>query len=158
MTLLLSALRKLRFGVYRHVIHTALHCCFLSSGFCMFQPRPAEQHDACCAVMLPAAECSGFASGAHNTRSTSPSCLQISLILHPLACLWPLSLPEYRSWAREAALSTDRMNTLALYCRAVVQHTARHAARQHWPRWFRWGTVFAFSEPAKYVLAAVGIC
>ena len=108
--------------------------------------------------MLPAAKYSGFTSTVHNTRSTSPSCLQISLILHLLACLWPLSLPEYTLRAHKAALSTDRMNMFALYRTAVVQHTLRHTARQHWPRWFCWDTLLpSVSLPNMCLLLSASV-
>lgn len=126
-------------------IHSNLHFCSLSSHFCFLTP----QHDERCAVLLLADDPSGFISGLHNTRSTSPSSLQTPLILHLLACLWPLSLPESMPWAYKAALPTERIKTLAFYSTAVVQHTL-----PCWPHWFCQDTI---TKTAKDTLTAVSV-
>lgn len=86
------------------------------------------------AALLLADDPSGSISGLHNTRSTSPSSLQTPLILHLLACLWPLSLPESTPWAHKAALPTESIKMLAFYSPAVVQHALCHAGHTGFAR------------------------
>lgn len=147
MTLLPSALSKFWVGLYRHTVPGVLHCCLLSSGFCMFQPP--KQHMARCAVMLPAAQGSAFTSGVHHTQSTRPSCptdLGDASSAHlPLAS----ALLEYTSWAHKA----EGRNTspLLLWGAAHTLPCCQIALAPFWGH-------LAFSEPAKYILSTVGIC
>lgn len=139
MALLPSGLPKFCCGLYRRTVTGVLHCCLLSSGFCLFQPQPAKQHITCCAVMLPAAQGSAFFSGVHNTRSTTPSCPQNSETLHLLTCPWPLPFSSTHPGPIKQHYLQRAGTPHPLCC--GVQHTPCCAARQHLSRWFYWDTI-----------------
>lgn len=127
----------LSFGLVYTTVPGVLHCCLLSSGFCMFQPQPTREHMAHCVMMLLAAQRSAFTSGVHCTQDTRPSC---PTDLRDTSAHLSLPLPFPSSHLGPIKQHyLQRAGTSHPSC-CEVQHTPCCAARQHWPHWFYWGT------------------
>lgn len=138
MTLLLSALQKLWFGLYRRAVHRALHCCLLSSVCSNPIPPSSMTHAAlwCCQLLSALVSLLECTTQEVRVPAAYRSHWHFICWLASGLCHFLSTHPEPIKQHYLQTAGTRLPFTAQLWC-----STLHHAAGQHWPHWFCWNTL-----------------